>query len=135
MNVAYRWFLGYPMNEQIPHFSTVSYIFKHRYTEKTIEEINEEQNDHGKKPFDGPKPPEEREISESTTDPEIGVFHKGEHKKCFAYIAQTGCDKNGYVMDVTVNPRNVQDGVTFDGLYDRLVEKNPEIKAAVADIN
>ena len=27
------------MNEQIPHFSTVSYNFKHRYTEKTIEEI------------------------------------------------------------------------------------------------
>ena len=34
MNVAYRWFLGYFMNEQIPHFSTVSYNFKHRYTEK-----------------------------------------------------------------------------------------------------
>ena len=31
-------FLGYLMNEQIPHFSTVSYNFKHRYTEKTIEE-------------------------------------------------------------------------------------------------
>ena len=27
------------MNEQIPHFSTVSYNFKHRYTEKTIEDI------------------------------------------------------------------------------------------------
>ena len=188
MNVAYRWFLGYLMNEQIPHFSTVSYNFKHRYTEKTIEEIfywilneietagylspeavfvdgthikananlkkavkkavpqaaktyekqlmeeiNEERNDHGKKPFDGPKPPEEKEISESTTDPESGVFHKGEHKKCFAYTAQTGCDKNGYVMDVTVNPGNMHDSVAFDGLYDRLAEKNPEIKAVVAD--
>ena len=29
MNVAYRWFLGYLMNEQIPHFSTVSYMCKH----------------------------------------------------------------------------------------------------------
>ena len=132
MNVAYRWFLGYLMNEQIPHFSTVSYNFKHRYIEKTIEdifywilneietagylspeavfadgthikananlkkavkkavpqaaktyekqlmeEINEERNDHGKKPFDESKPPEEKEISESTTDPESGVFHKG----------------------------------------------------------
>ena len=188
MNVAYRWFLGYLMNEQIPHFSTVSYNFKHRYTEKTIEEIfywilneietagylspeavfvdgthikananlkkavkkavpqaakiyekqlmeeiNEERNDHGKKPFDETKPPEEKEISESTTDPESGVFHKGEHKKCFAYTAQTGCDKNGYVMDVTVNPGNVHDSVAFDGLYDRLAEKNPEIKAVVAD--
>ena len=39
MNVAYRWFLGYLMNEPIPHFSTISYNFKHRYTEKTIEGI------------------------------------------------------------------------------------------------
>ena len=39
MNVAYRWFLGYLMNEPIPHFSTISYNFKHRYTEQTIEEI------------------------------------------------------------------------------------------------
>ena len=39
MNVAYRWFLEYLMNEPIPHFSTISYNFKHRYTEQTIEEI------------------------------------------------------------------------------------------------
>ena len=188
MNVAYRWFLGYLMHEQIPHFSTISYNFKHRYTEKTIErifywilseinqagylspeavfvdgthikananlkkavkkavpqaaktyekqlmeEINEDRDEHGKKPFGGSKPPADKEISQSTTDPESGVFHKGEHKKCFAYTAQTGCDKNGYVMDVTVNPGNVHDSVAFDGLYEKLVEKNPEIKAIVAD--
>lgn len=34
MNVAYRWFLGYLMHECIPHFSTISYNFKHRYTKK-----------------------------------------------------------------------------------------------------
>lgn len=39
MNVAYRWFLGYFMNEEIPHFSTISYNFNHRYTEKAIEKI------------------------------------------------------------------------------------------------
>ena len=39
MNVAYRWFLGYLMNEQTPHFSTISYNFKHRFTEDTIEKI------------------------------------------------------------------------------------------------
>ena len=188
MNVAYRWFLGYLMNEEIPHFSTISYNFKHRYTERTIEgifywilneieragylspetvfidgthikananikkvvkravpqaakryeeelmaEINQDREDHDKKPFDGPKPPEDKEITTSTTDPESGVFHKGEHKKCFAYTAQTGCDKNGYVMDVTVNPGNVHDSVAFDGLYDRLTEKNPEIENIVAD--
>lgn len=188
MNVAYRWFLGYLMNEPIPHFSTISYNFKHRYTDRTIEEIfywilreieyagylspeavfvdgthikananmkkvikkavpqaakiyeeqlmeeiNEDREEHNKKPFDDTKPPEEKIINESTTDPESGVFHKGEHKKCLAYTAQTGCDKNGYVMDVTVNPGNVHDSVAFDELYDRLVDKNPEIKAIVAD--
>lgn len=54
---------------------------------------------HDKKPFDLTKPLKDKEITQSTTDPESGVFHKGEHKKCFAYTAQTGCDKNGYVMD------------------------------------
>ena len=39
MNVAYRWFLGYSMNETIPHFATVSYNFKHRFTEETIEKV------------------------------------------------------------------------------------------------
>lgn len=188
MNVAYRWFLGYLMNEQIPHFSTVSYNFRHRYTEKTIEEIfywilseieragylspetvfvdgthikananikkavkkavpqaakryeeelmaeiNEDRENHGKKPFDGPKPPEEKEITASATDPESGMFHKGEHKKCFAYTAQTGCDKNGYGMEVTVNPGNIHDSTAFDGLYDKLTEHNPEIENIVMD--
>ena len=27
------------MNEQIPHFSTISYNFKHRFTEETIEQV------------------------------------------------------------------------------------------------
>ena len=49
-----------------------------------MEEINEDRADHGKKPFDGTKATEEKAINESTTDPESGVFHKGEHKKCFA---------------------------------------------------
>ena len=39
MNIAYRWFLGYQLNQQTPHFSTVSYNFKHRYTERTIESV------------------------------------------------------------------------------------------------
>lgn len=71
------------------------------YEKQLMDEINEDREEHDKKPFNGPKPPGEKEISESETDTESGVFRKGEHKKCFAYTAQTGCDKNGYVMDVT----------------------------------
>lgn len=103
------------------------------YEEQLMAEINEDRYEHDKKPFDKAKPPKEKEINVSTTDPESGVFHKGEHKKCLAYTAKTGCDKNGYVMDVTVNPGNVHDSAAFDELYDRLVEKNPEIEAVVAD--
>lgn len=36
LNVAYRWFLGYTLQEETPHFSTVSYNFRHRFTEKTV---------------------------------------------------------------------------------------------------
>jgi transposase len=39
MNVAYRWFLGYTMSDKLPHFATISYNFKHRFTEQTIEYI------------------------------------------------------------------------------------------------
>lgn len=53
-------------------------------------------------------------INESTTDPESGVFHKGEHKKCLAYASQTGCDKNGYVLDAVIVPGNVHDSISFD---------------------
>ena len=188
MNVAYRWFLGYLLNEQTPHFSTLSYNFRNRYTPEVVEaiffwilneindasylspeavfidgthikanantkkavkkaipkaaktykeqlmkEVNEERANNGKKPFDGSKPPETKEIAESTTDPECGVFHKGEHKKCFAYTAQTACDKHGYVMDATVNPGNVHDSVAFDELYDRLAERFPRMESVVMD--
>ena len=98
-----------------------------------MEEINEDRNEHDKKPFDETNPPKDKEISQSTTDPESEVFHKGEHKKCFACTAQTGCDKNRYVMEVTVNTGNVHDSVAFDELYDRLTDKNSEVKILVAD--
>ncbi|MGM9573095.1 MAG: transposase, partial [Hominicoprocola sp.] len=39
LNVAYRWFLGYPLQEETPHFSTVSYNFRHRFTEDTVNQI------------------------------------------------------------------------------------------------
>ena len=104
------------------------------YGEQLLEEINQDRDDHGKKPFDdNGKPPKEKTVNQSTTDPECGVFHKGEHKKCFAYAAQTACDKNGYVLDVTLNPGNVHDIVAFDGLYDRLCKAFPEMKYVVAD--
>ena len=52
-----------------------------------MEEINADREIHGKKPFDddnGPKAPEIKTETKSVSDPESGLFHKGEHKKCFA---------------------------------------------------
>lgn len=103
------------------------------YEEQLLKEINEDREDHGKKPFDSDKKLKEKEIMTSTTDPECGVFHKGEHKKCFAYTAQTACDKHGYIMDVTLDPGNVHDSVAFNGLYDRLKVNFQNIKCAVMD--
>jgi transposase len=190
MNVAYRWFIGYTMNEETPHFSTISYNFKNRYTSKTVEEIfnwilseietagylspevvfvdgthikananinkkvkeaipeaarvyekqlreeiNRDREEHGKKPFkdDDEQPPKTKEITKSTTDPESGVFHKGEHKKCFAYEAHTACDKKGFVLDVEVTPGNVHDSKAFDKLYEKVTERFEQTKVIVAD--
>ena len=102
------------------------------YEKQLMEEINEDREQHGKKPFDNDKrPPEEKTVTKSTTDPESVVFHKGEYKKCFAYTAQTACGEHGYVMDVTVNSGNTHDSVAFDVLYDRLIKKYPEISEIV----
>ena len=38
-NNCYRWFLGYPLQEETPHFSTVSYNFRHCFTEETVDKV------------------------------------------------------------------------------------------------
>ena len=100
-----------------------------------MKEINEDREKHGKKPFldDDIKSLETKETTESATDPECGVFHKGEQRKCFAYNALTTCDRHGYILDITVNPGNSSDSTAFDGLYDRLILKFPEIAYLVMD--
>lgn len=39
LNVAYRRFLGYTLQEETPPFSTVSYNFRHRFTAQTVDQI------------------------------------------------------------------------------------------------
>lgn len=193
MNIAYRWFLGYSMSQQLPHFATISYAFRHRFSEETIEavfrwileevekagylrpetvfidgthikananlkkqvkkaipsaakayedqlmdEINKDREAHGKKPLkkdddDESKPPKERTITESTTDPDSGVFHKGEHKKCFAYEAHTVCDRHNFVLEVEVTAGNVHDSVAFDTVYKSLKKHYPQVEVLTMD--
>lgn len=56
----------------------------------------------------------------STTDPDSGWFHKGEHKQVFAYGVNTCCDQNNYILDFEVAAGNVHDNVSFWDLYKRL---------------
>ena len=211
-DVAYRWFLGYTLREELPHFSTVSYNFLHRFTPETIDavfawileeagkagaltpaavfidgthikasanlnkkirkevpvaakryrdellaEVNADREAHGKKPLDEEDGPpksggqkkdntsqkkrarrkkeakKQKTATVSTTDPECGIFHKGEHKRCFAYEAHTACDKNGYVLAAVVTPGNVHDSVAFDDVYDQLIQSFPAVEMVVAD--
>ena len=38
-NICYRWFLGYTLQEETPHFSTVSYNFRHWFTAETVDQV------------------------------------------------------------------------------------------------
>ena len=212
LNVAYRWFLGYSLQEETPHFSTVSYNFRHRFTSETVEqvfawilgevadagylspkavfidgthikanantkkklkvqipeatkhyakelmeEVNADRAAHGKKPFDDDdddqpsaplKKPKDntsrkklarrkkentRTVTRSVTDPDCGLFVKGEHKRQFAYEAHTACDKHGFILETVVTPGNVHDSVAFDDVYDKVTEAFPEVETVVSD--
>jgi transposase len=188
--ISYRWFLGYGLLDEIPHFATVSYAFCKRfppelseeifeyilnkalnnrmvdpsaifidgthikasankkkfqkqqvartakiYAEQLREEVNEERIKLGKKPIeeendsdddnedDPPKGGGTQEKTVSTTDPDCGMFIKGEHERQFAYEAHTACDKHGMVLGTTVTAGNVHDSVAWDAVYDAVTSK------------
>ena len=197
VNLAYRWFLGYGLLDEIPHFATVSYAFckrfppelaeeifdhvlnkalNHRmvdpaavfidgthikasankkkfqkervaktakvYSEQLWEEINKEREALGKPPIEQEDDEDDDdhksgggtvEKTVSTTDPDCGMFVKGEHERQFAYEAHTACDKNGMVLDVVVTAGNVHDSVAWDSVYDRVTNKFKEAKFIVMD--
>ena len=100
------------------------------YEDMLKKEINEDRAAHGKKPLkdkdddntpsSGNGSSKEKEITESTTDPDSGWFHKGEHKEVFAYAVETACDKHGWILGYTISPGNLHDSRTFKGLYDKI---------------
>ena len=192
VNMAYRWFLGYGMTEEIPHFTTFGKnyerrfansgifekIFEHilleavgcgfvdataafidathikasankkkaaneavkieakHYHRELMEEINRDRESHGKKPFhddDDALPPKMKDVKVSTTDPECGLFHKGEHKIEFAYTTHVACDKHNFILGCDVSAGNVHDSVMFDGLYHDVLNRFPEIEMVALD--
>ncbi|MGN0346686.1 MAG: IS1182 family transposase [Lachnospiraceae bacterium] len=197
VNVAYRWFLGYGLLEEIPHFATVSYAFCNRFppeiTEEIFErvlnkainnrmvdptaiyidgthikasankkkfqkeqvkkaakiyagqlreEVNAERETLGKKPLeddrddddlDSPSGGETTQKTVSTTDPDSGMFIKGEHERQFAYEAHTACDRHGFVLGVEVTAGNVHDSVAWDSVYNSVTDRFPEVEFVTMD--
>lgn len=109
-----------------------------QYHQKLMEEINQDREKHGKEPFiddgnNGMEGIKTKEIEKSTTDPESGMFHKGEYERCFAYTASTACDKHNFILGVELSPANVHDSVMFKNIYDKIKITYPKIKYVVAD--
>lgn len=115
----------------------------HKYKRDLLIEINEDREEHGKKPFknddvddnssNNGNSTEQKEIKESTTDPESGLFHKGETERCFTYSASQACDRNNFVLDVTTAPGNVHDSQTFSSIFNDVIDMFTQIKAIVVD--
>jgi transposase len=109
---------------------------KHYHAE-LMEEINKDREAHGKKPLkdndDDDDAPPTKNIKTSTTDPECGLFHKGEHEKMFAYTTHVACDKNNFILGCDVSAGNVHDSVMFDGLYRDVLARFTEIEMAAMD--
>lgn len=116
------------------------------YDEQLKNEINADREVHGKKPLKdrdqgdkdddsgNPSTPsgDLKERKESTTDPESGWFHKGEHKEVFAYAVEAACDKYGWILGYTIHPGNEHDSTTFPSIYDKLKKFNPGVIVADA---
>lgn len=98
------------------------------YQEELNKEIDKDRQAHNKNPLKTKKNKKEtKEITQSTTDPESGLFHKGEHKEVFAYCVQTACDKNGWVLGYEAFPGNLHDSTTFMPFYqNEIKELKPE---------
>lgn len=99
------------------------------YSEQLRREVNAERAKLGKSAIedddddDSSGGVEMVEKTVSTTDPDSGMFVKGEHERQFAYEAHTACDKNGFVLGVEVTAGNVHDSVAWNAIYKAVTEK------------
>lgn len=110
------------------------------YAKRLREEVNEERTKLGKPPVEEDDEDDNdhsdggmTEQTISTTDPECGMYHKGEHEKQFAYEAHTVCDRHGMVLGVKVTAGNVHDSVAWDSVYEQVTRRFPEIQYVTMD--
>jgi Transposase and inactivated derivatives len=104
------------------------------YDEQLRAEVNAERESLGKRRIedDDDDEPPMVENTVSLTDPDSGMFVKGEHERQFAFEAHTVCDKKGIILDAEVTAGNVHDSVAWDSVYDRVTEKY-DVSFAVMD--
>ena len=108
------------------------------YDEQLREEVNAEREALGKSRIededdeDDSQPPTETKTV-SKTDPDSGMFVKGEHERQFAYEAHTACDRHGVVLDVAVTAGNIHDSVAWDKVYDSVTRRFDEIEFVTMD--
>jgi transposase len=104
------------------------------YDKLLREEINTDREEHGKKPFDDDDDKPEKIVKTvSTTDPDCGIFRKGEHKVEFAYEAHTACDKNNFVLATEVTAGNVHDSQVFSKVFKAVKKNFPELETVAVD--
>lgn len=106
------------------------------YDEQLRAEIASDREAHGRKPLkddDDSKSGGEQLVKESTSDPESGLFVKGEHKVEFAYTAHVACDERNFILSCEVTPGNVHDSKVFDKVYEQTVQSFPEAETVAAD--
>lgn len=91
--------------------------------------------DHGKKVFSSDKFEKEelKEIKESATDSESGYYVKDERTKQFAYSFHAASDRNGFVLETIVTPRNTHDSLILEPMVKQVIENVGKPKAVVAD--
>lgn len=108
------------------------------YDEQLRAEINADREAHGKRPLRGDTDDRGGETkghmsTESVTDPDCGLFHKGEHKVEFAYTVHVACDEHNFVLGCEVTPGNVHDSRVFDRVYDGVTERFAEVETVAVD--
>lgn len=112
------------------HIKQLAEVQALHYEAQLRREIDQDRQAHDKKPLKDKDDDDDtpmKEVTQSTTDPESGLFHKGEHKKVFAYTTQTACDQNGWILDYSVHPGNEHDSRTFPSIYEKLKRYAPEM--------
>ena len=125
-NNCYRWFLGYTLQEETPHFSTVSYNFRHRFTEETVDKVFAWiLSEAAKAGYLSPK----------------AVFIDGTHIKANANMKkqvkeQVPAAARHYakeLMEEVNADREAHGKKPFDEVYDKVTENFPQVEAVVAD--